>query len=195
MKLKYLALLVLVSAPLCGATRSNADVMIDAIKKIDRDKLNQLLIPGFFIREADKKRYLDAAKDATNITYKHLHSYSTRDFFRSIRAVSKLGLSGLGIAAGYAYYKQYWDISLWKVESHKTRKILGQDLTDNTHRLAVYGTIGFLATYLLRGAMSDFSDIVNKKEQWQLHREALANEAVILRIPVCGNGSTTVESG
>ena len=191
MKLRYIVLLILTSASLMATNNAplwphkNDDVMIDAIKKGNGDKIREMLIPGFFTDKESMRRYLDAARAATNETYKDLHSYRAWDFVRGTKAMGQLALGGLGIAACYYYYKGHWDISHWKVEAGKSRKIGGQDLRDKKYRLAVYGVLGFLSGYMINDGLTEFSDILHKKEQWRRHRETLANEGVIMRMPIC----------
>ncbi len=95
MKLSYKILVACVVMPLCSAVQSDEDSMLDAIKKVDRHKINQLLIPGFFIRNSDKKRYFDESQAVTNYTYKRLNYYRTTDLFRVMSALVKMGIGGL----------------------------------------------------------------------------------------------------
>lgn len=173
-------LIVLMSVPIYALE----DKMIDSLQRIDTDNLNKLLIPGFFIRAEEKKRYLDVAKEMTNRTHQELHSYSGWDIVRLGKGLSQLALSGASAAAAYLYYKKHWDISLWSVHPGQPRRIQGQDLTDIYQRSAVYGVLGFLSWYMLCDSLEQFSAIIDKKDRLDNHRRALQNEAVIQRIPV-----------
>ncbi len=180
MKVTYIILIALLSTRVYAIE----DKMIDSLQRIDSDNLNKLLIPGFFIRAAEKERYLFVAKEMTNRTYKELHSYSGWDIVRLGKGISQMALSGASAYVAYLYYKQHWDISRWNVGTDQSRTIIGQDLVDKYHRGAVYGTLGFLSWYMFNGALRQFSAIVDKKDRLDNHRRALQNEAVIQRIPV-----------
>lgn len=184
MKLFSKIFLVSMFVPVCFAGHDEKP-MLDAIKRVDRQKVNQFLVPGFFIREADKKLYLAEAQAVTNYTYKRLNYYQTTDLFKMMIAFVKMGLSGLGIGASYAFYKGYWNFSLHDSSGTKTSKVFGFDFPEEKQRLAVYSALGFISLYFLKHGLGTISDVINKRDQWRLHREALANEAIIIRIPVC----------
>ena len=180
MKVTYFVLIALLSTRVYAVE----DKMIDSLQRIDADNLNKLLIPGFFIRTAEKERYLAVAKEMTNRTYKELHSYSGWDIIRLGKGLSQLALSGASAYAIYLYHYGHWDISRWNVAPNRPRTIVGQDLVDKSHQGAVYGALGFLSWYMFNGALKQFSAIVDKKDRLDNHRRALQNEAVIQRIPV-----------
>jgi len=178
-------LLVLVAFLSVSHLHATDKLMIDAIERVQPDKLNQLFFPGFFTSLKDQEAYLAAAQAATNKTYKQLHVYRAMDLINGVKALTKLGISGLGAAAAFLYYQGNWDVSLWNIDADP-RTIVAQDLLRKSYRGAVYGALGFFSWCMLKGGLEDISSIVHKTDQWQRHREALANEAVIMRIPVCG---------
>ncbi len=180
MKVTYIVLIALLSTRLYAVE----DKMIDSLQRIDSENLNKQLIPGFFIRAAEKEHYLKVAQKMTNDTYAHLNSYSGWDIVRLGKGVSQVALGSAASYAAYLYYfKKSWDISRWNVSADQ-RIIVGQDLTDGYQRAAVVGTLVFLAGYMFKGALDQFSAIVDKKDRLDNHRRALQNEAVIQRIPV-----------
>ncbi len=185
MKMKLLAALLLSSVMVQA---NNTDKMVEAIRRVDPDYLNQLLIPGFFIRPEEKTRYLAKAQEMTNRTFNELQSFSLGDCIRFVSGSVKSGLGALCVGLAYGCYNGLLDVSRWKWEGEPAqRRIVTQDFlaTDANYQKGAAGVLGVLSLYLLNNGWTDFSDITSKKSRLLRHRNALAVEAVIQRLPVC----------
>jgi hypothetical protein len=199
MKHKILLLVLASIVPLSAATN---DKILDMIRRIDPYGLNELYIPGFFIKAEEKRRYETAAKEVTDKAYRSLHSVSLFDFVRLIKGSLK-GCAGIGAAyATYLYSTGKYDLSLLQPEAQGDQAGLKYySLSDGKtywfiNRYSVYGVLGSLAAYLLNDARREFSDVLNKKERVLAYHNALAQEAYISRLPVCdvGAGDTILEN-
>ena len=166
------------------------DKMEEAIKNIDPDSLNKLLIPGLIMTAADKKKYVAMSREITNKTYKDLYSYSLSDIVRFARGVIKGGIGAAGLAGLYFYHQGTVDLSQWQVRDKKSRIISSQEITDKQHIYSVYAILGGLSLYFLHLGGKELSDIMHKKNRMKRHRDALINEAVLQRLPVSEVGTS-----
>jgi hypothetical protein len=159
-------------------THATDDRFLDAIKRSDPEYLHQLLMPGFYIRADDKKKYFALAQDMTNKTFSELHKFSYFDSIRSLNALGKLGTSAFSLIGLIAFYRTNWTIFRYD----DANQPVGLETTKE--RSVIYGFLGALTTYFGFKAITDFTSIFSKQERFERHRNALAVEAVIQRLPV-----------
>ncbi len=196
MNYKVLLLSLLAVSPVCAKN----DKILDMIRRIDPYGLNELHIPGFFIKADEKKRYETAAKEVTDKAYRSLHSIALYDFVRLIKGTMK-GAAGLGaLYAVYLYSFGRTNSEGKTVIYDLAENNLSKDpdvvmpntwtlIADKGLQWTVYGVLGGLGAYLLHNAKGEFSDIYNKQQRILAYHNALAQEAYIARLPVCNVGA------
>lgn len=183
MKLYTFLLLIVCTLPKCSAD----DKLGETIRRNDPSNLNHLLVPGFFITSEEKKRYFTMAQKMTNATYEELHSISLQDIMNFVKGTAKVGVAALGGAALYAYWRGYADISQWSGysdENPQIRNCRTNELSGH-YRKGLYTGLAVLSSYLLCSGVRDFIRIIRKEHRLHRHKDALAVEAVIQRLPVC----------
>lgn len=191
MNYRLLILSVLTSMPVAA----KSDKIIQMIRRIDPYGLNELHIPGFFIKADEKKRYLGAAREVTDKAYRSLHNVSLYDFVRLMKGAIK-GAAGIGSAyLAYLYSKDMFDIAQFAVGDEEQRRLVQDwDFSRRAtytipNKWLVYGVLGGLSAYLLSDARAEFSNVYNKQQRVLAYHNALAQEAYIARLPVCDVGA------
>lgn len=190
MNYKVLLLSLLAIMPVCAKN----DKILDMIRRIDPYGLNELHIPGFFIKADEKKRYESAAKEVTDKAYRSLHSIALYDFVRLIKGTIKGAAGAVAFGAMYWYYSEDYDVSeRCKSGSQEWNGNLTRDEEGPRYwwftNWTVHGICGILGAYLLHNAKGEFSDIYNKQQRILAYHNALAQEAYIARLPVCNVGA------
>lgn len=195
MNYKVLLFMLLAVVPASAKT----DKILDMIHRIDPYGLNELHIPGFFIKAEEKKRYEAAAREVTDKAYRLLHSVALYDFVRLIKGTCK-GTAGATCLYGAYLYSTgipagKFDLTLnTHAENSDAVLPLNHTLTDGKaywflKKWTVYGVLGGLGAYLLSHAKGEFSNIYNKQQRVLAYHNALAQEAYIARLPVCDVGA------
>lgn len=179
MNIKYIVVMMLL---LPKGLVAQEDKIIEAIKNSDPRSLGQLLMPGFYIGREDKKRYLELAKEVTNKTYTEQYHASMGDFVRH-------GLNA-GIKGGLAYtiYESIKNVSYRDSEKKITLTHLKGMLNWNDDGLIKPALLAVVAIGLGLSALSHIKKFLSKRESYKRHRNALAVEAIISRLPACENG-------
>ncbi len=191
MNYKTLLLACLVTTSVCA----KSDKILDMIRRIDPYGLNELHIPGFFIKAAEKKRYEEAAREVTDKAYRYLHTIALYDFVRLVKGALKGATSAGALYGLYLYATGKLDAS-WLAPGHdkSVSNCKTYTLTDGRtypwlNKWSVSGALAGLATYFFLDAKNEFANIYSKQQRVLAYHNALAQEAYIRRLPVCDVGA------
>ena len=191
MNYKVLILSLLTVPSVCAKN----DKILDMIRRIDPYGLNELHIPGFFIKADEKRRYEGAAKEVTDKAYRSLHNVALYDFVRFVKGSLKAAAGAGAFYAAYLYSTGKYDLSLNSLANDPDEVTSSNwTFTDGKHnpflnKWTVYGLLGSLGAYLVSDAKSEFVNIYNKQQRLLAYHNALAQEAYIARLPVCDVGA------
>ena len=166
------------------------DKMEEAIKNIDPDAVHRLLIPGYIMRSEDKKRYVAMAREVTNKTYNKLNDISFGDFFRLIKFSVKSGLALAGLTGLYLYHTKRVEITVKPDLLDVFGEYFSKESKDVINKYSLYSLLGASTLYLVDQSWREFSAIRNSESRMEEHRNALINEAVLQRLPVCEAGTS-----
>jgi hypothetical protein len=162
------------------------DRIMKAIENSDVDEVSYFLNPRYFVSKEQKELYLARAREVSNQAYIDHSGYGLSDFVNVVSGLIKCSAAALFCGIAYEYGQEVVTIQVYtKGQWFEARPHVSVDGRREMSQFAkfFYGVLGVLALYGAKQGLTDFSSVYKRTDRLKRHRDALAVEALIARLP------------